>query len=174
VNTPSHPWLAPVIAAVVVAAGALALWLWKPVRPAGTEPTGRPPAAPADDLQWEEARAKKLPEYAELKALFGPQKQFTDEQVTRVLELAGHRNVWIRLLALNRLAHVAGLRQAEAVDRLVRSLCDPNFHVRVAAMNALAEADARDRVPDLLPFLDRDEREVAKRALKRLGHPVGD
>ena len=81
VNTPSHPWLAPVIAAVVVAAGAVALWLWKPVRPAGTEPTGRPPAAPADDLQWEEARAKKL-------FLFHHDPAHGDDKIDEMLERA--------------------------------------------------------------------------------------
>jgi hypothetical protein len=168
-----------VIAVAAVTVGAVVVWVWNPPRPRDPGTLDGPPTNqnPSDDLLWEEARAKKLPEYAELRAPFDTRKPFADEYITRLLELAGHRNVWIRTLAVQRLGHVTGSRRGEAMDRLVQCLRDPNLHVRASAMSALAVADARDRIPDLLPFLsspDRDERSCARHALKRLGHPVGD
>ena len=62
-----------------------------------------------------------------------------------------------------------------AVARLADALRDANFYVRINAIRHLGNLGAREHIPDLLPFLDsssEDERVVAKRALKKLGHPV--
>lgn len=160
----SRRWLLLAVATVVVAAGAVAVWLWDPTRPRH----GAPPAVASDDIGWEEARAKKLPEYAELRTPIDRGKPLPDEQVTRALELAGHPNAMIRISALGRLTRVTEPRRAEAIDRFAQSLRDPNRHVRFAAMQFLGQAEAPDRIPDLLPFLDStdsDERTCAQRAL---------
>jgi HEAT repeat protein len=168
-----------VIAVAAVAVGAVVVWVWNPPRPRDPGPPDEPPITqkPSDDLLWEEARAKKLPEYAELRTPIDPRAPLTEEHITRVLELTGHPNVIIRISAVNRLTRVTGPRRGDAVECAARKLHDPHLFVRLVAMAALGELGAREKIPELLPFLsspDHDERRTAKRVLERLGHPVGD
>jgi HEAT repeat protein len=175
----SRQWVAPLIAVLVVGTGAGVLWLGGALRSHKTDPA--PEVVEIDeeafdtDLAGQEVRAKKLPEYADLAGPPKPEPPYTDQQITRFLELADHPNKSIRINALVRLSWVTGPRRDEAIDRIVRGLKDPSPVVRLVAIDMLGQSGARDRIPELIPFLNgtfRSEREAAKRALKQLGHPM--
>lgn len=149
----------------------------------------RPPAAPEPEaldpnrVLWgaEEARAKKLPEWAEVdvppRKNGEPRSPLTDAQVSRFIELTDHPNKFIQVRAVGWLAGVTGPRRDEAVGRIAAKLKDPELLMRAHALSCLASAKATDRIPDILPLLDsplREDRSAARNALERLGHPAGD
>ena len=151
-------------------------------------PSVRPPAAPEPEapgpnrVLWgaEEARAKKLPEWAEVDIAppknGDPRPPLTDAQVSRFIELSDHPNKWIQLRAVGWLSRATGPRRDEAVSRIAAKLKDPEMLMRAHALACLASAKATDRIPDILPLLDsplRDDRSAARNALERLGHPAG-
>jgi hypothetical protein len=155
------------------------LWLAGALRSQKVEPVseavGIDEEAFDQDLAGQEARAKKLLEYADLAGPPKPQPPYTDRQITHFLKLAGHPNMAMRILVMVRLSEVTGPRRDEAIDRIVRSLKDTSPAVRLVAIDMPGKSGARDRIPELLPFLQgtfRHEREAAKRTLKQLGHPV--
>jgi HEAT repeat protein len=164
-------WLAVGMIAVLVIVG----WLYVLSNQADRKTQTSLAPTPIDS-EIDGAVAKPLPEFQELKANFplrpGSLKR---EKAVRIIELADHSNAGIRVLAGQQLGFVDDTSRGDALSILTNRLHDPNLHVRINAMDALAVLGAKDHIPELLPFLtseDPDERACAKRALLRLGHPV--
>lgn len=160
---------------VLVAGGA---WAWyrsldrnPPSVPTGPEPAGMP----GSNLGVEELRAKKLPEYAELKGFVRPDgARLSRAEVARAVELCGHPNVMVRIRAIGTVSRAGTPDRAVAVAAVAAHLRDDHLHVRLQAMNVLVSMDARECVPDILRLADsdnEDERRAAKRVLRQLGHP---
>jgi HEAT repeat protein len=178
---PNRQRLVTLVVALALIAAAAWAWYRSKERPRPTETPETSPLRPVmlreEDLT-EEEKAKHLPEYAELKAFLRLKPQeFTPQKAARAIELSRHPKVWIRILALGALSRARdddALRD-QAATAIVERLRDEDLMVRLAAMDALAGLGAKDRIPELLRFLDspdRDERLGAKRALQKLGHPI--
>lgn len=149
------------------------VWYWSYGR-RGVE-QARPQGEPAsDNLFAEEARAKALSEYTELKRI-NSRRPLGDQEFTRALELAHHQNYWVRLMALGVLTNAPPNHRPAVVAQQVDALHDTNLHVRLIAMHHIGDLGAKDRIADVLACLDspsEDERAVAKHVLQRLGHPI--
>lgn len=171
-------WVGAIILVLV------ALWLaidWltadKPGPPAAEKAAPQADARPRLNPMGELQKARKLPEYEELRNMRvkgNRPRTLTAADVARAGELTHHPNFFIRIDSLGTLAHAPVPLQPEAVVFAAPRLHDDVSLVRFEAMDALARLMAKDYVPELAAFLtsaDRDEREHARRALRHLGHP---
>ncbi len=131
------------------------------------------PAPEPGRLAVAHAKAKKLPEYAELKSYYPLKpRKLPEEKVKRAIALVQHENQWIRMMALTCLGSAAEANRAEVAATVVGFLQEPDLLTRLLAMNTLGNVGAKERIPELQAFLkseDSDERKGAKRALAKLG-----
>jgi HEAT repeat protein len=165
-------WAALAVLTVVVCGGSA--YLLTRTHPGFRRPVAQIEKPGQPNLEAEHARAKKLPEYAELKKFLAERNNLTPAAVARAGELTKHPNVFIRLHAIGVLGNAPEALRPDAVALVAPLLKDDTFDIRVRAMNALAGLNARDRIPELVPLLtsaDSDERANARRALQTLGHP---
>lgn len=169
-NSRRRLWnLLGVLAVVLVTSGSALWWLYQPRQSAPrAESTGQPDSV---NLPRAQADAKDLPEYAELAAVGLP--PLTDAEISRMIDLSGHPNAWIRVRARARLEKVTdGPRRTDAVSAVAAGLREESISMRTISMHILANMRAVEREGELRALLasqSEDDRTVARRALRQMG-----
>ena len=157
------------LAVVLVAAGVCVWWIFRPIPP---QPEAPPPRT--NTLGADQVKAKKLPEYTELRGMIN--RPLTDAEITRAVELTQHPNAWIRLEARGRLSNVRdGPRRADAVNAIAAGLREETEIMRADAMHSLGLMNARECDADLRALLTspvEEDRTCSRPALQQMGLPV--
>jgi HEAT repeat protein len=159
---------------VVLVLVGLAAGAWYYSRDREPTDTGVQPPTTNQEANSEGESLRKLHEELNSFRPWKP-KGLAREKVLRAVELSSHPQFAVRAKAITALGFAEDAARPEALAAVMEKLRDPDILMRITAMGALANLDAKDRIPDLLPFLesaDESERKNARESLKKLGHPI--
>jgi HEAT repeat protein len=141
-----------------------------------TEENLRNPVSPFSEedertVHWETYRE------AQLLAKACQERPLTPAEIERVLALADFRPMFdVRAKALTILGTVRDETAREKIiAKMSEHLKDPERVVRMYAITGLGDLKAKEKAPEIVPFLnstDAEEVSAARRSLRRLGYHV--